>query len=272
MNHPNVDTAFTGSVPQLYERYMVPLIFESYAVNMAARVAEYKPSCVLEIAAGTGVVTRQLVKTLPPEVSIIATDLNQAMLNHAAAMGTTRAVEWRQADAMQLPFPDASFDVVVCQFGAMFFPDKAQAFSEVKRVLRPGGAFIFNVWDRIEENEFADAVSQAVAAFFPDDPPRFMVRVPHGYFDQSVISQDLARGGFSQSPEIITSTKRSRAESAQIPALAFCQGTPFRSEIEARGPACLEEVTASATRLIEQRFGSDRVDAKIQAIIVTVER
>lgn len=271
MSQPDTDREFTGSIPEFYERYLVPLIFEPYAADLASRVVSRRPSCVLEIAAGTGVVTRQLADGLPPDVPIVATDLNQPMLDHAMAVGTTRPVEWRQADAMQLPHPDASFDVVVCQFGAMFFTNRLQAFSEARRVLRPGGAFIFNVWDRIEDNEFADIVDQALEPLFPDDPPRFMARVPHGYHDPADIARDLALGGFARPPMFATLTERSRARSSRLPALAYCQSTPLRNEIEARDPHRLAEATDIATAAIERRFGPGVVDGKIQARVVTVE-
>src|SRR5690349_2607472 len=122
------DTVFAGSIPELYETQLVPLIFEPYAADLARRVAALHPSRVLETAAGTGVVTRAMARLLPAHAELIATDLNQPMLDRAAAVGTERAVRWLQADAMRLPFDDASFDVVVCQFGVMFFPDKAHAF------------------------------------------------------------------------------------------------------------------------------------------------
>jgi len=271
MARPGIDTAFAGSIPQVYERYLVPLIFEPYAADLALRIVRRHPSRLLEIAAGTGAVTRQLAKALPPEVSIVATDLNQAMLDQAAAEGTSRPVEWRQADALQLPFPDAYFDVVVCQFGVMFFPDKARAFAETRRVLRPGGQFIFNVWDRIEHNDFADTVTQAVGTLFPDDPPRFLARVPHGYHDPAVIVQDLAQGGFTRSPQVTTLPARSRAVSPRIPAVAYCQGTPLRGEIETRGPSRLAEATDIAASAIALQFGSETVDGKIQAHVVAVE-
>lgn len=272
MNHPNVDTAFAGTIPQLYERYLVPLIFEPYAADLALRVTHFQPSRVLEIAAGTGVVTRQLVKTLPSEVSIMATDLNQPMLDQAATVGISRPVEWQQADAMQLPFPDGAFDVVVCQFGVMFFPDKARAFSEARRVLRPGGRFLFNVWDRIDQNEFADIVTNSLKILFPSDPPLFLARTPHGYHDPVVIEQDLAHGGFSGTPEVATLPARSRADSSRTPAVAYCQGTPLRSEIEARGASRLAEATDTATNAITSRFGSGPIDGKIQARIIAIER
>jgi len=272
MTHANVDSAFAGSIPQFYERYLVPLIFEPYAADVASRAARRKPSRVLEVAAGTGVVTRRLAAVLAPGVSIVATDLNQPMLDHAASVGTDRPVEWRQADAMQLPFPNESFDVVVCQFGAMFFPDRSHAYAEARRVLRPGGLFVFNVWDRIEKNEFADAVTRALAAPFPGDPPRFLARIPHGYHDPGVIADDLARAGFVRPPEITTLAERSRAVSPRIPALAYCQGTPLRSEIEARGASRLAEATDIATAAMEGRFGPGAVDGKIQAHVVAIER
>src|ERR1700741_562401 len=142
MHSADIDKGFAGSIPELYETYLVPLIFESYAADLANRLRSRSPSRVLEIAAGTGVVTRALATALPENVSIVATDLNQPMIDYASARGTKRAVEWRQADAMKLPFPDGTFDAVVCQFGVMFFPEKSKAFSEARRVLRSGGVFI----------------------------------------------------------------------------------------------------------------------------------
>jgi SAM-dependent methyltransferase len=271
MSNPGSDKVFSGSIAALYETHIVPLIFEPYAVDIANRVAPRSPTHVLEIAAGTGVVTRHLASVLPESVSIVATDLNQPMLNQARAIGTKRPVEWRQADAMQLPFPDEMFDVVVCQFGAMFFPDKSKAFAEARRVLRPGGVFLFNVWDRIEENEFADIVTTTLGSVFPEDPPRFLARTPHGYHDRMMIERDLAKGGFRAPPQINTVALRSRAESSMIPAVAYCQGTSLRNEIEARDASRLAEVTDLAAEAIAQRFGLGAVDGKIQAHIVTVE-
>lgn len=272
MSQPNADRVFAGSIPQFYDTHLVPLIFEPYAADIARRAALREPSRVLEIAAGTGVVTRHLAIALAPTVTIVATDLNQPMIDHAAAIGTARPVEWRQADAMQLPFADGAFDLVVCQFGVMFFPDKAKAFSEARRILRTGGVFIFNVWDRIEQNEFAAAVTDALETMFPADPPRFLARIPHGYHDHSAIEQDLARGGFSRPSALTTLAARSRAGSPRIPALAYCQGTPLRNEIEARGAEILDTATDAATAVVADRFGPGAVDGKIQAHIVTVER
>jgi SAM-dependent methyltransferase len=272
MSRSETDKVFAGSIPMIYDTYLVPLIFEPYAADLVARL-EAKPGFwVLEIAAGTGVVTRHLAATLPESVSIIATDLNQAMLDQAAAVGTARPVEWRQADAMQLPFGDGMFDAVICQFAVMFFPGKSKAFAEVRRVLRPGGVFAFNVWDRIADNEFADAVTTGLESVFPADPPQFLARTPHGYHDRTIIERDLADAGFSTPPSIATVARRSRAASPRIPAMAYCQGTPLRNEIEARDAARLDEATDKASEFVARRFGDGAVDGKIQAHIVTIER
>lgn len=276
MSKSATDKTFAGSIPKFYEEYLVPLIFEPYAGDLASRLASRKAtrelSRVLEIAAGTGVVTRRLASTLPADVSIVATDLNQPMLDTAAEMGTSRPVEWRAADAMQLPFEAGAFDAVVCQFGAMFFPDRAKAFSEARRVLKPGGVLLFNVWDRIEENEFADVVTTALGSLFPNDPPRFLARTPHGYHDVALVRQDLHGGGFVSPPQVDTVAARSKAASPRIPALAYCEGTPLRSEIEARDKTRLAEATEFATAAVARRFGSSAVDGKIQAHIVAIER
>jgi len=272
MGGAGTDKVFAGSIPKFYETYLVPLLFEPYAADLVNRLAARSPGRVLEVAAGTGVVTRALASVLPERVSIVATDLNQPMLDQAAALGTKRPVAWRQADAMQLPFQDGTFDAVVCQFGVMFFPDKARALSEAHRVLRPGGVLIFNVWDRIEENEFADTVTAALASVFPEDSPRFLARTPHGYHVHATIAQDLARGGFGGPPEIITLAARSQAKSPRDPAIAFCQGTPLRNEIEARDTSRLGEATDVAAEAIGRRFGRGDVDGKMQAHVVTIER
>ncbi|MDM0103564.1 methyltransferase domain-containing protein [Variovorax sp. J22R24] len=264
------DTLFAGSIPELYDNSLVPLIFEPYAEDLAKRAVALAPSRVLETAAGTGVVTRALARALPAHVELVATDLNQPMLDRAAAVGTQRPVTWQQADALQLPYADASFDLVVCQFGVMFFPDKVRAFSEARRVLRPGGTLLFNVWDCIEENEFADVVTQALGALFPDDPPLFMARTPHGYSDRIAISRDLAGAGFAVIPAFETIAARSRAASARDAATAYCQGTPLRNEIKARAGADLLAATSACAEAIAQRFGAGPVDGKIQAHIVTV--
>jgi SAM-dependent methyltransferase len=262
------DTKFAGSIPALYDAYFVPMLFEPYAVDLVNRVQALRASRILEIAAGTGALTRALASATPADTAIVATDLNPAMLERAAAIGTSRPVEWRQADAMQLPFPDGAFELVVCQFGAMFFPDKAHAFGEARRVLAPGGAFVFNVWDKMADNEFTDVVTTALESVFPEDPPRFMERTPHGYHDPRNIERDVAGGGFESAPEIIAVDAVSRAPSARIAAIAFCQGTPLRNEIEARDPSRLGEATGTAEAALARRFGAGAIEGRMRAYVV----
>ena len=272
MSQTATDAVFAGAVPELYDLHLVPMIFEPYATEVARRAAALSPRRVLETAAGTGAVTRELSRALPEGSEIIATDLNPAMLERARDVGTLRPVRWQQADATQLPFEDASFDLVVCQFGVMFFPDKVQGYREARRVLRPGGAFIFTAWDRIEDNEFTDVVVQTLAGVYPADPPRFLRRTPHGYFERDAIIADLANAGFTQPPQFDTVSARSRTSSAQVAAIALCQGTPMRGEIEARQPPSLADATAACAAALAERFGSGVVDGKIQAHVVTARR
>jgi ubiquinone/menaquinone biosynthesis C-methylase UbiE len=262
------DKLFAGSVPENYDRYMVPLIFEPYAADIARRAASLSPSAVLEIAAGTGVVTRALAPKLSASASYIVTDLNQPMLDYAASRQPPDArIKWRQADALALPFENAAFDLVCCQFGAMFFPDRVAAYREAKRVLKPGGHFLFSTWDRIEENDFADDVTNALARIFPDDPPRFMARTPHGYHDAALIRRELEEAGFS-GVTIETRAEQSRASSPRIPAVAYCQGTLLRNEIETRDAGKLQAATDYAESVIADRHGRGEVAAKIQAHVI----
>jgi len=272
MNRPDADARFSGSIPSLYQELLVPMLFEPYAADLVARVVLRPCERVLEVAAGTGAVTRHLAALLPPASTLVATDLNQAMLDLACTCGASRAVTWRQADAMALPFDDGSFDTVVCQFGVMFFPDKAKAFAEARRVLSPGGSFFFNVWDRIEQNEFAHTVSTTMQFAFPTDPPQFLVRTPHGYADVERIQRDLALGGFRLAPEVHTVAARSHAAAPRVPAVAFCQGTPLRAEIEARDFGGLDAVTAMAEAALAHRFGAGPVEGRMQAHVVAVTR
>lgn len=266
------DKLFAGSIPKFYDTLMVPLIFQAYAQDMAQLAAASSPRSVLETAAGSGVVTKALAPLLGPDARYVATDLNQPMLDYAASrQGPDVRVTWRQADALALPFDDGSFDVVCCQFGAMFFPDRVAGYAQAHRVLAPGGRFLFSVWDRLEENAFADEVTQALATVFPDDPPRFLARTPHGYHDVELIREELARAGFAH-VDIGTHEKVSRADSARDVATAYCQGTPLRNEIEARNASLLQLATDRATQAIAERHGEGPVAGKIQAQVIVATR
>lgn len=266
------DKVFAGSIPEIYDTYLVPLIFEAFAVDLAERVASAAPRTVLETAAGTGVVARALAPMLSSADRYLVTDLNQAMLDRAALrQPPDPRLGWQQVDALALPFADGSFDVVCCQFGAMFFPDKIKGYQEALRVLRPGGRFVFNVWDRIEENEFADVVTEAAAGVFADDPPMFLARTPHGYHDTDRIVEELRAAGFS-AVEVVTKEETSRAPSARHPAIAYCQGTPLRNEIEARDASKLELMTETAASAIAARFGPGPVSGKVQGFVIVAQK
>ncbi|MET4802985.1 class I SAM-dependent methyltransferase [Bradyrhizobium sp. LB11.1] len=265
----STDKVFAGSVPKLYDEYLVPLIFSVYADDLARRIAALSPSDLLEIAAGTGAVTRAVAALLPAGVRYVATDLNDPMLAVAKQrQGEDPRMSWRRADALTLPFDDDTFDAVCCQFGAMFFPDRSKGYAEAKRVLKPDGTYLFSVWDRIEDNVFADDATITLGKMFPDDPPLFMARTPHGYHDKAVIRADLERAGFTDI-SIETLTAMSRGPTADYVAVAYCQGTPLRGEIEARDASKLEAATDAVAEAIRTRHGSGPVEAKIQALVIT---
>jgi ubiquinone/menaquinone biosynthesis C-methylase UbiE len=261
------DKLFAGSIPETYDRFLVPLIFESYARDLAERLARVEPREVLETAAGTGVLTRATAPRLPAQARIVATDLNQPMLDHAQRRSHDGRITWRQADALALPFEDRSFDVVACQFGAMFFPDKVQGYREARRVLKPGGRVFLKMWVAISANEFADVVTQALATLFPQDPPRFMARIPHGYHDVEKIREELTAAGFKEI-SIATVEGKSRASSPREPAIAYCEGTPLRNEIEARDASRLADATKTAAEALERRFGTGPIEGRIRAHVI----
>jgi ubiquinone/menaquinone biosynthesis C-methylase UbiE len=266
------DRVFAGSIPEIYDRLLVPLIFEAYASDLADRLAKGQPRDVLETAAGTGALSRAIASRLPAHARIVATDLNQAMLDRAAArQAHDSRVSWRQADATALPFEDQAFDAVACQFGVMFLPDKVQGYKEARRVLKPRGHFLFNVWDRIWENDFARVVTEALAVLFPQDPPCFMARTPHGYHDVAKIDEELTAAGFT-SISVETRGDTSRATSPRDVALAYCQGTPLRNEIEARDALRLEEATQIATEALARQFGTGPIEGRIKAHVITAIR
>ena len=262
------DSVFSGSIPELYDTYLVPLIFESFAEDLAERVAVLSPKSVLETAAGSGVVTRALAPRIRSAERYVVTDLNPEMLNHAEdAQDPQHRIAWRQANALELPFDDDSFDAVCCQFGVMFFPDRVAGYAEARRVLKPGGRFVFNVWDRIEENEFAKLVHDAAAGTFPDDPPQFLARTPYGYHDLAIVEQELHEANFTE-VSVVTVQETSRAPSPRHPAVALCHGTPLRNEIELRDKNGLDVVTDRATEAIARRYGAGHVAGRIQAHVI----
>ncbi|MBS0220974.1 MAG: methyltransferase domain-containing protein [Proteobacteria bacterium] len=265
------DTVFTGSIPALYDRYLGPLLFEPYALETAARLADLKAGALLETAAGTGIVTQTLAERLPAAVEIVATDLNQAMIDFAGTKPGLARARLRQADALALPFEDGSFDAVVCQFGTMFFPDRIQGYREACRVLRPGGRAMIVIWGSLADNPMTRCVVDAMAVRFPADPPRFLARTPHGHFDQKIIRSELAEAGFGDVTVDVV-TLPSRAPSPRDAAIGLCQGTPMRGEIEARAPQGLAAATDAATEALARVYGQGPIEAPMQALLVVARK
>ena len=266
----DMETRFTGSVPSAYDRLMVPLVFQPYANEIARRARGFGPKRILETAAGTGAVTRALNAALP-DAEIIATDLNPPMLEMAAQGMKSANVRFQQADAQDLPFDGESFDLVVCQFGAMFFPDRVRGHSEAHRVLRDNGRYLLAVWDRIESNVLTDIAQQVLIECFPDDPPLFMREGPFSYHDPSRIESDLHDAGFG-TVEIETVELPSRAASAREAAEALCYGTPMGLEISDREPGSLERVFEAVVQAFRKFETPDGIDAQMSAHVVTATK
>ena len=261
-----------ASVFEVYEELLVPLCFQAYADDLAARLVDVREGSLLEVACGTGAATRALARALPGSVAITATDIVPAMLEQAQRTGTARPVTWDAADAAALPYDDESFDVVVCQFGAMFFPGKADAFAEAARVLRPGGRLELAVWDRIEVNEFGAAVAEAMTALFPDDPPRFLERMPFSYHDPDVIVADLVAGGFVAPAAVESVEHRIRAASPEVVASAFCGGTPLRDQLQAGGTDRLPGAIAGTAARLAERFGVTDLEGGNVALVASATK
>lgn len=260
------DAIFSGSIPGNYDRYLGPLLFEPYAQETARRAAALAPSRVLEVAAGTGIVTAALRHSLP-NAEIVATDLNRAMLEVAAAKVGPGAVEFLEADAQDLPFGEGGFDLVLSQFGVMFYPDKPKGNAEARRVLGQGGTYLAVIWDRLERNPVSHALARALEAEFPDDPPRFLERAPFGYSDPAQIELDMRAGGFAEvRTETVELTSRVDAHEA---AYGVCCGSPMTAEIAERGPDAVDRAARAAERALA-RF--DGHDAPMSALFVTARK
>ena len=260
------DAAFAGSIPAIYDRYLGPWLFDDYAREVAARARALSPSRILETAAGTGIVTEQLARELPT-AEIVATDLNQAMLDVAAQRIASVNIRYQAADAQDLPFEDSSFDLVVCQFGVMFYPDKVKGNAEARRVLRDGGRYIAIIWDTMDRNPVPQAIERAVGRLFPDDPPTFASRTPWGYGDTSRIEGDLRAAGFEDI--LIETVESTNPLDPRGAATGLCQGSPLRAEIEARDPGRLQEATDAAARALQEYDGQPTT---LSAHVVTATR
>jgi ubiquinone/menaquinone biosynthesis C-methylase UbiE len=264
------NAAFIGTIPENYDLYLGPVLFEPYALDLASRLEVVPGGSVLELACGTGRVTRLLCDRFGPDVRLVATDLNDAMLNYAQQkFGPVGSVEWRQADATDLPFADQSFDAVVCQFGLMFFPEKEKAVREVHRVLKPGGIFLFNVWDAIERNELPNLAHAVVTKFFADNPPDFYL-VPFSFHDTEKIESLLSTSGFNNI-QLTVLPLEAVASSASDIAKGLIHGQPIVNSIRERGKS-VPEIEAALLEAIARKFGDAPVRAKMQALVCTATR
>jgi ubiquinone/menaquinone biosynthesis C-methylase UbiE len=258
---------FAGSIPAAYDRYLGPLLFQPYAEDLAARLQVEGNASVLELACGTGILTRELRNRLPATANLIATDLNEPMFQNASAkFARGEAVEWRQADACSLPFGDQMFDAVVCQFGIMFVPDKALAAREAHRVLKPGGLFLFNVWDALKHNDLGRIAHETITSYFDKDPPTFY-QVPFGYHDQKEIKRVLEEAGF-RDIRIEVVEKISGASRAEDTATGLVQGNPVSVAIAERDPSLLPVITNAIAAALKSRFDGTTVRAPMRAVIV----
>jgi SAM-dependent methyltransferase len=256
------DRRWAGSMPDAYDQFLAPSVFRPFAVELAARAARIAPRRVLEIAAGTGVLTAELMAALP-DAHVTATDLNEPMVRYGA--GQVPGADWQEADAGALPFDDEQFDLVACQFGVMFFPDKPTAFAEVRRVLTGGGRLLMSTWGPVETHGFAVALMAGVERAFPADPPAFVAAVPHGYPDVGQVTADLAAGGLEVvAAETVTLT--GHAASAADIAAGFCTGTPLRMAIESRGD--LTAATVIVSEEMTARMGAGPVTAEMTAHLI----
>lgn len=259
---------FTGSVPQTYHTYLGPLIFEAYAADIARRLNVRDAERVLELAAGTGIVTKELLAALPPGAALVATDLAEPMLAVARShVVPDPRVAFHQADACSLPFADASFDAIACQFGVMFFPDKVKAMQEARRVLKPGGRFIFSVWDSLEHNPIPRVVQETARKAFTRDPPKFLTNLPYGWFDHAEIERVVRAGGFTRCT-IETVEFPSVAPTAEDAARGFIDGTPLLAALAERGVKDPTPIREAATRELSARFGDKPCRSTMRAIVV----
>jgi ubiquinone/menaquinone biosynthesis C-methylase UbiE len=261
--------AFSGSVPENYDRYLGPVLFEPYARELVARIPRRDGVRVLEIACGTGIVTRHLRDALPPSATVTATDLSEAMVGYAARSVAAAGIVWQPADAQSLPFGDGAFDLAVFQFGLMFLPDKVRGFAEARRVLAPGGQLIAAVWQSLDANPFAAAMARTLADLFPADPPRIL-DVIHGYGDPERIAADMRAAGWDDiafEPVAINGHGRAAADLAT----GFAYGSPIAQVLAQRGADPQRFVTDLTPRLIE--VGGDApFTPALAAVVITATR
>lgn len=256
---------FTGSIPAAYDRYLGPMLFEPYAEDLVARLVVPPKAAVLELACGTGILTQRLRRALPVTVTLTATDLNEPMLAYARSKMPNAPVTWQQADAQDLPFPDASFEAVTCQFGIMFVPDKAKAFSAVRRVLKPNGLLVFNVWLGLEENPFARIARDTIARYFTSDPPTFY-DVPFGYHDVPAI-RGLLRAARLNLVSCDPVELEAKSPTATDAARGLVMGNPVLLDVTERATAPAEQIVEAVAAGLAAEGGAAPLRLPMRALV-----
>lgn len=265
----NQPSAFVGSIPEFYERYLVPVIFAPYADDLVARVVALAPQRMLEVACGTGAVTRRLLAKLPAGTQLVATDLNQAMIDEAQRRTPDDPrIEWRVADGTALPFGAGEFDAVVCEFGIMFFPDKAAGLRSARSVLKPGGRFLFNVWSDFSRNPFGRISHETIGSFFTSDPPKFY-ETPFGWADPAEIERTARDAGF-RTVKVERVAKLARGESTRDWAVGLVSGNPVIGSITEQG-LDVEAITDRVAERLREAYTGSPFEGPLEAIVVIAE-
>ena len=260
-----IHAQFTASIPENYDRFLGPVLFEPNARDLVRRLGTPAPQRVLEAACGSGILTRHLLQSLPKNATLLATDLNLAMIQYAQeSVGEDPRLRWRAADMTAIDAPDGSFDAVVCQFGVMFVPDQWAAFREAHRTLAPGGRYVFNVWDALERNPFAALTHEVITAFFPNDPPGFY-QVPFSFHDRALIREMLASAGFGEVTDSVVELE-SESPSVNDFARGLVEGNPVINEIQARGGPTAAEIERTLADRLRSKLGDRPVPVRLRAI------
>lgn len=263
--------AFSGNIPRYYDAHLGPIFFEPFSIDVAERIGQLKPQNVLELACGTGRLTRRLAESIPAGAQLVATDINPAMIALASAkLADAASITWDVVDAHSLPYPENSFDVVVSQFGAMFYTDKIAAYAETLRALKPGGIFFMLTWDKLENNPVALTAHQTLQHFFPNDPPQFF-KIPFSYYNESQIRGELETSGFGLVHSVLI-TLKGHGESALSVAKGLLQGTPTYTALMDRDETLLEPIMDEVSRRLADQFGTANIEAPVQARLFIAEK
>jgi ubiquinone/menaquinone biosynthesis C-methylase UbiE len=262
--------SFSGSIPENYDEYLGPLIFEPYALDIAGRISALQPATILELACGTGRVTKYLRSASSAGATLTATDLNPAMLEVAKRHASADNVSWGVVDAGALPYEADSYDAIVCQFGIMFVPDRVQAYAEARRVLKPGGTLLISSWDAIEYNPIFHIAQKRIVRFFHEHIPTFY-RIPYSYHNEQVMHDELTQAGFTDFT-IERVTLEGTSPSAEAAAKGLLEGNPVVGEIAAQGPDAMPMIFDDLVADIKEEFGSGELKVPLQAWVMTAKK